>query len=481
MISGEGVSVQEKGEKKEPSAPVRPPAPKTVVGVPSLPVASREGDLEELSGSLLLEAMPPQSEPASLQPQAALPPSEHRGISVPPRLRRVTLAGLAGGASVIVLVLAVFRVHHPAPRTAAPTLAASPTALSATASSAPAGSPGPSAVVTACALAGERHVIAPHATVAAGIEARSFGQDVALGFAPNEHDAMLIRLDPASLSTSESNAQHAAYPVRHVTPIPGRGGRLGLAIDVDRPGDSLLSRRTLPVDPPLQIGALADGALAWAPLDRGVRGHLWPADGQGGAPVEALRGARSESNLATVAVAFRRAAAVWVGTAEWTDTLLPHGNLSRISGLGSAVGSPALAVDEGVVFVAWADRPTPEDRWQLRFTRFKAGEAPGPPKTFTPPPGGKGQDAMSPGLTVLPGQRFLFVWTEGSPNEHEVRAMTFSTDGTPVGAALSISNTGVNAGQGQAAVTSDGRGVVAYLESFPGGFRVAVTPIACAR
>ena len=474
--------MQKKGDKKEPSAPVRPPALKTVVGVPNLPVASREGNVEELSGSLLLEEMPPQSETASRRPEAALPQSEpNRGISVAPRLTRVTLAGLAGGASVIVLVLAVFRGHHRAPRTVAPTVAASPIALSARASSVPAGSAAPSAVVTACALAGERHVIAPHATVAAGIEARSFGHDVALGFAPNEHKAMLIRLDPASLSISESNAQHAAYPVRHVTPIPGRGGRLGLAIDVDRPGDSLLNRRTLPVDPPLQIGALADGALAWAPLDRGVPGQLWPADGQGGAPVEALRGARSESNLATVAVAFRRAAAVWVGTAEWTDTLLPHGNLSRIAGLGSGVGSPAVAVDERVVFVAWADRPTPEDRWQLRFARFKAGEAPGPPKTFTPPPGGKGQDAMSPGLTVLPGQRFLFVWTEGSPNDHEVRAMTFSTDGTPVGAPLNISNTGVNAGQGQAAVTSDGRGVVAYLESFAGGFRVAVTPIACAR
>jgi hypothetical protein len=86
---------------------------------------------------------------------------------------------------------------------------------------------------------------------------------------------------------------------------------------------------------------------------------------------------------------------------------------------------------------------------------------------------------MSPSLAVLPDQRFLLVWTEGLPSDHEVRALTLSVDGNAVGAPLNISDKGVNAGQGQAAVTTSGRGVVAFLESFGGGFRVAVTPIAC--
>jgi hypothetical protein len=481
MLCNEGVSVQKKDEKSAPPSPSRPPALKTVVGVPHLPVApSLKENVEELSGSVLLEEIPPRAEPATLRPAAASPQSEPAWATpIGSKLPMIALAGIAAGVGLILLVLAVFRPHR-APRSSTPVSKESTSALSSRTSSAiPSSSSATAAAVTACTLAGDNHVVAPNATVAAGIEARSFGQDVALGFAPNEHQATLVRLDPTSLSPSDSTTSHTAYAIHHVTPIPGRGGRLGLAVDVDQPGDSLLGRRSLPVDPPLQIGALADGGLAWAPLHRGVQGRLWPSDGQAPADVEALRGARSESNLSSVAVAFRRAAAIWVGAAEWTNTLVPRGKLWRIAGLGTSVGSPAIAIDEGIVFVAWADRPTSEGRWQLRLTRFKAGEAPEEPKTFTPPPGGKGQDTMSPSIAVLPDQRFLLVWTEGSANDHDVRALTFSTEGAPIGAPLNISNAGVDAGQGQAAVTSSGRGVVAFLESYAGGFRVAATPIAC--
>jgi hypothetical protein len=395
------------------------------------------------------------------------------------RLTTIAFAGLAAGVGIVLLAIAALRYRNAAPRALASIASAPPNAhraLPSKPSTDPSAAP-PAAA--ACTVAGERQIIAPTAVVATGIEARSFGGDVALGFAPNDHQAMLVRLDPTSLSTSESAVSHAGYPIRHVTPIPGRGGRLGAAVDVDRPGDPLRGRRTLPVDPPLQVGLATDGNLAWAPFEHGVQGELWPIDGPGRSPVEALRGARSESNLAEVAIAFRRGDAVWVGTAERAAALTRKGELSRISGFGSTVGSPAVAIDESVVVVAWADRATPDDRWQLRWTRFKAGDAPPMPRTFTPPPGGKGHEAMSPGLTVLPGQRFLLVWTEGLPNDHEVRALTLSADGTFVGAPLNISNAGVNAGQGQAAVNSNGRGVVAFLESFAGGFRVAVTPIAC--
>jgi hypothetical protein len=62
---------------------------------------------------------------------------------------------------------------------------------------------------------------------------------------------------------------------------------------------------------------------------------------------------------------------------------------------------------------------------------------------------------------------------------HDVRALTLGSDGQPLGAPLVISNVGVNAGQGQAAVTSSGRGVVAFLESSGNGFQVGATPITC--
>jgi hypothetical protein len=129
--------------------------------------------------------------------------------------------------------------------------------------------------------------------------------------------------------------------------------------------------------------------------------------------------------------------------------------------------------------VAWSDRPSSEDPWRLRWTHFEAGSAPSVPETFAPPAGGKGQQAMSPSLTALPGNRFLLVWTEGPPSGHDVRALTLGPDGKAVGAALVLSNPGVNGGQAQAAVTRQGQGVVAFLETGGSGYQVVATPIAC--
>ena len=87
---------------------------------------------------------------------------------------------------------------------------------------------------------------------------------------------------------------------------------------------------------------------------------------------------------------------------------------------------------------------------------------------------------MSPSLTALPGGRFLLVWTEGPASGHDVRALTLGPDGTAVGAPLVISNPGVNAGQGQAAVTATGPGIVAFLPNQAAmAFRVVASLIAC--
>src|ERR1019366_167272 len=155
--------------------------------------------------------------------------------------------------------------------------------------------------------------------------------------------------------------------------------------------------------------------------------------------------------------------------------LAPKGDLSHVEGLGTAVGSPAIALSAGGAMVAWSDRASSDEPWRLRWTRFDAGGTPSAPETFTPPAGGKGEQAMSPSLSALPGGRFLFVWTEGPASGHDVRALTFGPDGKPIGAPLVISNVGVNAGQGQAAVTASGQGVVAFLESGGNGFQVVAT------
>ncbi|HXN31924.1 MAG TPA: hypothetical protein VN894_08685 [Polyangiaceae bacterium] len=391
-------------------------------------------------------------------------------------LSLLALVVLAAGAALVAISLGRFRSHQGAARAPAAAASSTPPVESlpgASRLSSP--DPAPPAPA-ACTRTGEGHVIAPNATVMAGIEVRAFGDDVALGFAPNDHQAMLVRLDPETLSVVDSSVEVSAQPIRRVTPIPGQKGRLALAIDVDRKGDSLRGRRTLPVDPPVQVG-VADAQLAWAPWNRGVAGKLWPVAND--ETVDALRGARSESNRSTVVIAFRSPGAVWVGAAEGSGTLAATGGLFRVEGLGPMVGSPAIAVNEGVGFLAWADRPSSEDPWGLRWVRFKVGEAPGTPSTFMPPPGGNGDQAMSPGLTVIPGGRFLLTWTQGPTSVHEVRALGLSSEGSPVGLPLTISNPRANAGQGQAAVTARGRGLVAFLESSANGFQVAVASIAC--
>jgi hypothetical protein len=339
----------------------------------------------------------------------------------------------------------------------------------------------PSAPVPAssfCAVAGASHVIAPVAVVAAGVEARSFGDGVAFGFAPADHEAVAVRLDLDSLATTGNATAHSAEPIRRVRPVLAAKHTLGVAVDVDAPGDRVRGRRTLPLDPPLQAGAVGTD-IVWTRPGEPAAGKLWSLDGS--EDLDALRGACDGSpGATTTAIAFRHGSAIWVGVATGDGALAPNGALSHIEGLGTTIGSPAVAIDEGVVMIAWADRPSPEVPWRLRIAQMKAGDAPGQPLSFTPPPGGPGGHVMSPALAALHGGRFLLVWTEGPTSRQRVRGITLTLSGQPVGKPLEISNDRINSGQAQVAVTASGaRGVVAFLEATEYGFEVAATPIAC--
>jgi hypothetical protein len=337
----------------------------------------------------------------------------------------------------------------------------------------------PPAPPVPCTVAGSAHVIAPNATVAAGVEVVHLGGDVALGFASSDLDALALRLDLDSLAAVASAKAHAHDPIRRVTPTSGPRGALSLLVDADRQGDRVQGRRTVAADPALQLGA-ADGQIVWARANGGPGGELWHLDE--GPSIEALRGAtEGDGSERTTALAFRRGSAIWMGIAVGSAPLESKGQLTRVEGLGTVVGSPAVAINDGSVLVVWADRPSSEDPWRLRWTRFGTGSAPSTPQTFVPPAGGKGEQAMSPAVTSLTGGRFLLVWTEGPAAGHDVRALTLARDGQPIGAPLVISNPGVNAGQGQAGVVASGKGVVAFLESSGSAFQVAATPIACAQ
>ena len=405
-------------------------------------------------------------------------------------LPAIALAGLVVGVAVVAVIVSVARkgtdetASRTEPSAAVSAAPATPQSAAPEPQPAPVASPSAAAFesvasTTPCKVSGKPRVVAPSAIVSAGVEVRAVGNDVALGFAPNDHQATAIRIDPSSLSLSSTVDAQSADSVRRVVPLSSADGSLSIAADGDREGDTLQGRRTVPLDPALDIGA-AGGKLVWARPGAAAGGTIWPLDGNG--KVEALRAATDLGSTppgSTTAIAMRLGGAIWMGTATGHDALAAQGPLSRAAGLGDAVGSPAIAINDGVVVVAWADRASSTDSWSMRWVRFKAGEAVGEPGTFTPPAGGKGEQVMSPGIAAVPGGRFLLVWTDGPATRHDVRALTLSREGLPLGKPLDISSRSANAGQGQAAVNAARQGLVAFLESADSGFRVVATAITC--
>src|SRR6185503_3902072 len=157
----------------------------------------------------------------------------------------------------------------------------------------------------------------------------------------------------------------------------------------------------------------------------------------------------------------------------------PLGSLLHVDGLGPKIGSPAVAASGDRMMVAWAERASKEDPWSVRYAFFRPSDAAAQAKTFSLS-GGEAERAMSPSLAPLGGGRFLFVWT-GCPEggSCQVRGVVFNADGTTT-APFTASADGVNAGQGQAAVLADGRGVVAFLAGAgKHNFEVDAAPIHC--
>lgn len=416
----------------------------------------------------------------------------------------VAVAGLGVGVGLVVLAMSLAGRHgseaSETGRTAgSPSLSASaahgskapgsegvPSAAAPTAPAAPEGSAAPAPEATAataggslapCAVAGAAKTLAPTAVVAAGVDVRALGDDVAVGFALTDHQAEVMRVDPSTLAASSPAAARSKTTIGHVTPSLSGKGALRALVDSDRKTDVLRARRTIPTTSPIQLGE-SGGNLVWTHAGGGPAATLWPLDPA--SEIDAVR-ATSEGtdDDSMTAIAFRSAGSIEVGLATGRDALVAKGDLAKFSGLGPAVGAPAIALNDGVVLVAWADRPSADVPWRLRWVRFKAGDAPDKPSMFTPPGGGNGEQAMSPSIAAVPGKRFLLLWTEGPTSQHDVRGITLSEDGTPLGAPLVLSSPGVNAGQGQAAITSAGRGVVAFLESSEDHFKVVVSPIVC--
>jgi hypothetical protein len=335
------------------------------------------------------------------------------------------------------------------------------------------------APAAACALAGAAHVVAPRAIVQSGVEVQQVGSRIALGFATAAREGIAVAVDPATLAATQTVRVKAGDTIRRVVPIAAGKG-LGASADVDRHHDHLLGRRTISGEPAFDLGL--DGAeLAWAPHQKDRTTALWPLEGAGA--VEALRATPLEIDRKEgYAIAFRRGASIYAGAVTGDRALTAKGPLVKVAGLGGQVGSPSVAASGGAILVAWADRASGNEPWSIRWMRFAPGDGSADTKVYVPAERGLGGHAMAPAIVAAGKGRFLLVWTEGPVSNHQVRAQTLTAAGAPIGAPMTISAEGVNAGQAQVVVTPEGRGVVAYLAASGAGgklYEVLATPVVC--
>jgi len=324
-----------------------------------------------------------------------------------------------------------------------------------------------------CALVGAAHVVAPKAQVRTGVETVATQNRLALGFATGEKDGLAVALDPASLAAISTSKQHSHEPIRRLLPLVLAGRSVVAVADADRKWERIAGARTVPGEGTLVLGSV-DGKLVWGARPTDTPHPLWPLEGEGA--VEALRAVPLDDG--GLVVAFRQGTAIYLGTLGADK--VPIGGLSKIAGLGPQIGSPALGAVGTTAMAVWADRAGTGDPWMLRFVRWHPGQAPGDAQAFAIPPGGMGEQAMSPGVTGVAGARFLLAWTEGPVSSHQVRAQTLSVSGDALGLPMTISGEGVNAGQGQVAVLPDGHGLVAYMASPAGATaQVVAAPVTC--
>jgi len=293
------------------------------------------------------------------------------------------------------------------------------------------------------------------------------------GFATSAGKAQGISVELASFRPEPEFSVSAQGKKRNVVPIM-LDGKPSYAVNSEGASDKMQAWRTLG-EGSFAIG-WADGAIAAALKSTDTPVALWRLDGD--EPPDAIRG--TSMGEQGQAVVFRRRGEIFVGTLDAARK--PRGNLVKVTGAGapagSPVGAPAIAANGQALAVAFADRATSADPWQIRIGSAPFATPPSQTSPFDVPPGGPGRTASAPAIAGLTDGRWLLVWTEGSGGDHDVRAQTLDPERRPIGAPFTVSHEGSNAGQGAVALQG-GRGMVAYLALTPKGYEVWGAVVDC--
>jgi hypothetical protein len=319
-----------------------------------------------------------------------------------------------------------------------------------------------------CLITGESRLFASRARVRSDIEIVASDTRLGVAFATGPNEAVAMDLDPSSGGAMHSLARHSSLPIRRTIPLLGEGGTLDIAIDTDRLPNHLERSRTVPMHPPFVIG-MQKGFLDWASGGNGVPQALWQLP-EG--PIQELQAIELQDEKG-FAIMFRQADSLWFGPLDSHKE--PTASLSKIAER-PGMRWPTFAESGGIVLFAWAEMRGGE-QWLLGGASVELGSALRP-AGIELPTGGLAGDQILPALGALGGRRFVLVWTEGVASLHQVRATTLDARGAAVGPGLVVSSS-EDAGWGRPAVTSDGRGAVAYVAPRGDGYAAFATPIAC--
>jgi hypothetical protein len=322
-------------------------------------------------------------------------------------------------------------------------------------------------VMVGCGVTGQPRIIATRARVQSGVEAASFDSRLAVGYTVDSTHGVAVDLDLASLRPTARTEQLSHVPIQHVAPVVSSGA-LGCAADAPCASHAVKDARTVIASTPFVIGTAAE-KLVWADDPTDEPRELWSI---GDAPIDLLRGVSLGADRG-YAIAFRQNRKISLGALSHDKSV--RGALVSVDA-PSVSGELALAASDGVVMVAWADSFGAAERLGVQWARWVPGQAPTTPQTFEKELDG---EILSPSLAAIHGGGFLLSYTQRSVYDSRVEAQAIDPLGAPMGAQLTISADRAGAGWGTGAITTDGRGAVAFLAPAGNVFEVVATPIAC--
>ncbi|MGE3669924.1 MAG: hypothetical protein AB7K71_09710, partial [Polyangiaceae bacterium] len=154
------------------------------------------------------------------------------------------------------------------------------------------------------------------------------------------------------------------------------------------------------------------------------------------------------------------------------------GTLGAVSMQDAFLGTPSVSTSDGNALITVATRPSSDAYWGITLASAALHQAPKSSKSFTPPPGGPGGEAISPAASALSQGRWALMWTEGPRGKHQVRAQTLDADLIPSGPAVRLSADGSDAGQGALFAHGD-RALAVFFVRTPGGAELWGTGLSC--